>query len=100
MHIVVRFREHKMGRWVFAMQKVIARSIAAIPIPFVVATGTTVNAAARASAPTRTAGRTPSRITGTEAIEGTRNVVLHSPARGPVPAEPWTTPSSMTLKLA
>lgn len=67
MHIVVRVHEHKMGRWVFAMQKVIARSIAAIPIPFVVvATGTAVIEAAPASAPTRTAGRTPSRITGTE----------------------------------
>lgn len=66
MHIVVRVHEHKMGRWVFAMQEVIARSIAAIPIPFVVATGTAVIEAAPASAPTRTAGRTPSRITGTE----------------------------------
>jgi alpha-beta hydrolase superfamily lysophospholipase len=100
MHIVVRFREHKMGRWVFAMQKVFARSIAAIPIPLVVATGTTVIAAAPASAPTRTAERTPSRITGTEAIEGTRHVVLRSPARGQEPTEPWITPTSMTLELA
>lgn len=37
MHIVVRFREHRMGGWVFAIQKVIDRSIAVIPTPFLVA---------------------------------------------------------------
>lgn len=49
MHIVVRVREHE---WVFAMHEVIARSIAVFPIPFVVATRTTVITAAPASAPT------------------------------------------------
>jgi len=97
MHIVARVREHRMG---IRHAEGYCPQHCRHPHPFVVATRTTVITAGPASAPTRTARRTPSRITGTEAKEGTRHVVLRSPARGPVPAEPWTTPSSMTLKLA
>lgn len=80
------------------MQKIISCSTTVIPIPFIVVTRTTAITATLASAQARAARRTPRRFRGTEPQEGTRHVALRSSAQVPVPAEPWTTPRSMTLE--